>query len=104
MPRRRARNTPAPGLPVKGSSCKCNVFKASAASILCEGSKGGIKKEVSTQFFLLQVDDRVADDDADDGHNDDDANDDDGGCGGQDGHHPMRKGRGHDDRTNTTIK
>jgi len=40
MPRRRARNTPAPGLPVKGSSCKCNVIKASEASILCEGSKG----------------------------------------------------------------
>ena len=39
-PRRRARNTPAPGLPVKGSSCKCNVIKASAAIILCEGSKG----------------------------------------------------------------
>jgi len=53
MPRRRAHNTPAPGLHVKGSSCKHNVIKASAASILCEGSKGGIKKEVSTQFFLF---------------------------------------------------
>ena len=104
MLQRCARNTPAPGLPVKGSSCKCNVFKASAASILCEGSKGRIKKEVSTQFFLLQVNDRVADDDADDGHNNNDADNDDGECGGQDGHHPMRKGRGHDDRTNTTIK
>ena len=41
------------------------------------------------------------DDDGDDG---DDDNDDDGGCGGRDGHHRMRKGRGHDDRTNTTIK
>ncbi len=39
-----------------------------------------------------------------DGHDDDDGNDDDGGCGGQDGHHQMRKGRGHEDRTNTTIK
>jgi len=27
-------------LPVKGSSCECNVIKASMASILCEGSKG----------------------------------------------------------------
>ena len=53
MPRRHARNTPAPGLPVKGSSCKHNLIQASAASILCEGSKGGIKKEVSTQFFLF---------------------------------------------------
>ena len=49
----RARNTPAPALPVKGSSCKRDVFKASAASIPCEGSKGGIKKEVSTQFLLF---------------------------------------------------
>jgi hypothetical protein len=40
MPRRCARNTPAPGLPVKGSSCERNVIKASTASILCEGSKG----------------------------------------------------------------
>jgi hypothetical protein len=39
-PRQHARNTPAPGLPVKGSSCEHNVIKASAASILCEGSKG----------------------------------------------------------------
>jgi hypothetical protein len=38
------------------------------------------------------------------GDDDDDDNDDDGGCGGRDGHHRMRKGRGHDDRTNTTIK
>ncbi len=40
----------------------------------------------------------------DDDDNDDDENDDDGGCGGRDGHHRMRKGRGHDDRTNATIK
>jgi len=53
MPRRCARNTPAPGLPVKGSSCERNVIQASAANILCEGSKGGIKKEVSTQFYLF---------------------------------------------------
>ena len=50
----------------------------------------------------------VGDDDDDDGHDDDDDddddNDDDGGCGGQDGHHRMRKVRGHDDRTNATIK
>ena len=48
----------------------------------------------------------VGDDDDDDGHddNDDDDNDDNGGCGGQDGHHRMRKGRGHNDRTNATIK
>jgi len=52
-PRHHARNTPAPGLPVKGSSCERNVIKASTASILCEGSKWGIKKEVSTQFFLF---------------------------------------------------
>ena len=32
--------TPAPGLPVKGSSCERNVIKASTARILCEGSKG----------------------------------------------------------------
>ncbi len=48
----------------------------------------------------------VGDDDDDDGHDDDDGddNDDDGRCGGQDGHHQMRKGRGHDNRTNATIK
>ena len=52
----------------------------------------------------------VGDDDDEDnnddyyGHDDDDNNDDDGGCGGRDGHHRMRTGRGHDDRTNTTIK
>ena len=54
----------------------------------------------------------VGDGDDDDGHDNDDDNDyedddnnnDDGGCGGQDGHHRMRKGRGHDDRTNATIK
>jgi len=40
----------------------------------------------------------VVGDDGDDG---DDDNDDDGRCGGRDGHHRMRKGRGHDD---TTIK
>jgi len=44
------------------------------------------------------------DDDGDDGDDGDDDNDDDGGCGGRDGHHQMRKGRGHDERTNTTIK
>ena len=42
------------------------------------------------------------DDDDDDDGNDD--NDDDDGCGGRDGHHRMRKGRGHDDRTNKPIK
>jgi hypothetical protein len=52
----------------------------------------------------------VGDEDDDDGHDDDndddddDDNDDDGGCGGQDGHQRMRKGRGHNDRTNATIK
>jgi hypothetical protein len=40
-------------------------------------------------------------DDRDDDNDDNDDNDDDGGCGGRDGHHRMRKGRGHDD---TTIK
>ncbi len=44
------------------------------------------------------------DDDDDEDDDDDDDNDDNSGCGGQDGHHRMRKGRGHDDRTNTTIK
>jgi len=44
------------------------------------------------------------DDDFDDGDNGNGNNNDDGGCGGRDGHHRMRKGRGHDDRTNTTIK
>ena len=44
------------------------------------------------------------DDDDDDGHDDNDDNDDNGGCGRWDGHHWMRKGRGHNDRTNTTIK
>jgi hypothetical protein len=48
----------------------------------------------------------VGDDDKDgDIHNDDDDenndNDNDGGCSGRDGHHRMRKGRGHND---TTIK
>ena len=41
------------------------------------------------------------------GHNNDDKddnNDDNCGCGGWDGHHQMRKVRGHDDRINTTIK
>ena len=46
----------------------------------------------------------LVDDDDDDGHDNDDNNDDDGGCGVRDGHHQTRKGRGHDDRTNTTIK
>ena len=55
-------------------------------------------------------DDDGHDDDGhdDDGHddngnddNDDNDNDDDGGYGVRDGHHRMRKGRGHD---NTTIK
>ena len=44
------------------------------------------------------------DDDDDDDNNDGDDNDDNGGCGGRDGHHRLKKGRGHDDRTNTTIK
>ena len=35
---------------------------------------------------------------------DDDDNDNDSGFGGRDGHHKMGKGRGHDDRSNTTIK
>ena len=43
-------------------------------------------------------------DDDDDGHSNNDGNDDDVRCGGRDGHHRMRKGRGHDNRTNTTIK
>ena len=38
-------------------------------------------------------------DDDDDGGGHDNDNDDDGRCGGRDGHHRMRKGRGHDDRT-----
>ena len=51
LPQRRARNTPAPALPVtKVNSCERNIIKASAASIQCEGSKGGIKKEVSTRL------------------------------------------------------
>ena len=47
-------------------------------------------------------DDDDDDDNKDDGHDDDNDNDDDGGCCGRDGHHRMRKGRGHDNRTNTT--
>ena len=43
-------------------------------------------------------------DDDDNSHVVDNDNDDDGGCGGWDGHHLMRKGKGHDDRTKTTIK
>ena len=50
----------------------------------------------------------VGDDDNDDndnyGHNDDNNNKDEGGCGGRDGNHRMRTGRGQDDRTNTTMK
>ena len=42
--------------------------------------------------------------DEDDDDNDDDVSDDDGRCGGRDCHPRMRKGRGHKDRTNTTIK
>ncbi len=39
----------------------------------------------------------------DDNNNDDDDDDDDNGrCGGRDGHHRMRKGRGHDNRTTHT--
>jgi hypothetical protein len=49
-------------------------------------------------------DDDDDNDDDDDDDDDDDKNDDDGGCGGRDGHHRMRKGKGHDDRTNATIK
>ena len=54
-------------------------------------------------------DDNKGDNDNDDDSHDDDNNDhdndaDNGRCGGQDGHHRMKKGRGHDDRTNTTIK
>ena len=49
-------------------------------------------------------DDNDDDDDDDDDNDANDANDDDGGCGGQDGHQRMRKGRGHDDRRNATIK
>jgi hypothetical protein len=44
------------------------------------------------------------DDNDGNGHDGDDDNDNDGGCDWQDGHHRMRKGRGHDDRTSTTIK
>jgi len=57
----------------------------------------------------------VGDDDDDDDHDDDDDDDDYGhdddknnydncGCGGWVGHHQMRTGKGHDDRTNTTTK
>jgi len=46
----------------------------------------------------------VGNDDKDDDDDDNNHNDDDGRCGGWDGHHQMRKGRGHKDRTNTTIK
>ena len=46
----------------------------------------------------------VDNNDDDDGHDNNDNNDNDGGCGGRDGHHRMRKGRGHNDRANTTIK
>ena len=42
--------------------------------------------------------------DEDDDDNDDDVSDDDGRCGGRDCYPRMRKGRGHNDRTNTTIK
>jgi hypothetical protein len=49
-------------------------------------------------------DDDDNDDDDNYGHDDDNNNDEDGGCGGRDGHHRMLTGRGHDDRTNTTIK
>ena len=50
----------------------------------------------------LDGDDNNKDDDDDDGGGNDD--DDDGRCGGRGGHHRMRKGREHDNRTNTTIK
>ncbi len=46
----------------------------------------------------------IVDDNNDDNDEDNDNNDDDGGCSGRDGHHRMRKGRGHDNRTNATIK
>ncbi len=49
-------------------------------------------------------DDNYNSHDEDDDDNDDDVSHDDGRCGGRDGHPRMRKGRGHNDRTNTTIK
>ena len=44
------------------------------------------------------------DDDDDDGDGNDDDSNDNGRCGGRDGLYRMRKGRGHNNRTNTTIK
>ena len=42
------------------------------------------------------------DDNEGSGHDNDDDADDNGGCGGRDGHHQMRKGRRHDNRTTHT--
>ncbi len=85
----------------------------SLSSRLGNGSKGTRREHEETAMdmhtTIKQITRRggvVGDNDDDDVHKDDnnDDNDDDGGCGGQDGHHWMRKGRGHDDRTNATIK
>ena len=40
----------------------------------------------------------------DDDDNDDEDDNDDGGCGGRDGHHRMRKGRGHNDTTTSRCE
>jgi hypothetical protein len=66
------------------------------------GHAGTTIKQITRRGGVVGDDDD--DNDNGDGHDGDDDNDGDGGCGGRDGHHRMRKGRGHDDRTNTTIK
>ena len=62
-------------------------------------------KQITRRGGVVGDDDDDDDDDDGDGYDgDNDNDDDDGGCGGRDGHHQMKKGRGQDDRTNTTIK
>ena len=65
---------------------------------LTQGGEGG------GSLINARGDDSGNDDDSDDANDDNGRdNDDNGGCGGRDGHR-MRKRRGHDDRTNATIK
>ncbi len=77
----------------------------------CGGATGRRHDEGQGHAHNNQIDHAegvvVGDDDNDkddNGHDNDEDNDNDGRCGGWDGHHRMRKWRGHDDRTNTTIK
>ena len=82
----------------------CNETKTGEEERVTETVKYTQQSNRSRGGGVIDGNDYDVDDKDDEGSGHDDDNDDNGGYGGRDGHHRMRKGRQHDNKTIHNIK